>query len=288
MSNKRIENNDILEDKVGPWRIQWKNDGFDYQTLLNSFMDNEIQGQRLTTGSPYRIVHKVEYAGRTFVLKKDTETDRRLEKRLWTRLAGTFYSRLIHLTSKAIKKGCPVLQDVYLVAEKMEGSFCREAYIIAEYIHGQSFIKEVYEEGQPVVFLRPGVNLSRIAEALAILHDYGLASNDAIVSNFILTEDKKIKVIDLCTNGPVFIAMANDIMKMRRSYNTEVPIRRLTVKILTVFLSWQYRLKQRLRIWRKRIPPPIPPKIWEDLPEAVSKPESEAVKGVVDSGVQPE
>jgi tRNA A-37 threonylcarbamoyl transferase component Bud32 len=256
----------VLEEKVGAWRFTWKNDGFDYQALLNRFLSGEIPSQRLTTGSAYRMVYKVEYAGRTFVLKKDTETDPRLEKKLWFRLAGTLYSRLIRLTAKAIKKGCPVLQDVFLVAEKMDGHSCQEAYVIAEYVPGQSFINEVYEEGKPIIFLRPGSNINLIAQALSTLHDYGLASNDAIISNFILTKDNKIKIIDLTTNTPVLIAQANDIIKMRRSYKTDVPTKSLFVKIITALLSWQLKLKHLLRVWRKKEPAKVPPKIWEDLP----------------------
>jgi hypothetical protein len=262
MNHKRL----IIQEKIGQWRIQWKNDGFDYQSLLNSFLANEISGQRLTTGSIFRIVHKVEFAGRQFIIKHDTEQDFRFEKRLFFLVAGTMYHRLIWLTAKAIQKGCPVIQDIYLVSEKMSGRFCQEAYIVAEYIPGQTFIKESYEAGQPVIFFKPGDNLIRIAEALAILHRYGLASNDAIISNFILTTFKKIKIIDLCPNTPIFLAKSNDIIKMRRSYGTNVPINNLFLKILTSVMSWRYRLQKRLRVLRKRLPPAPPTKIWEDLP----------------------
>jgi tRNA A-37 threonylcarbamoyl transferase component Bud32 len=256
----------IIQERIGQQRIQWKNDGFDYKSLLNRFLANEISSQRLTTGSRFRTVHKVEFAGRQFVIKHDTKQDFRLEKRLFFLVAGTMYHRLIWLTAKAIQKGCPVVQDIYLVSEKMSGRFCQDAYIIAEYVPGQCFIKESYEEGQPIIFFRPGENLTLIAEALGILHKYGLASNDAVISNFILTTSKKIKIIDLCPNTPIFISKANDIIKMRRSYRTNIPINNLLLKILTSVISWRYRLQKRLRVWRKRLPPPPPTKIWEDLP----------------------
>jgi tRNA A-37 threonylcarbamoyl transferase component Bud32 len=262
----------ILTEKNGQWRTFWKNDGFNYKSLLNRFLSREITGQKLTTGSLYGTVHKVGYAGRQFVIKHNTEKDNRLEKRLFSLLTGTRFSRLIRLTAKAIQKGCPVVQDVYLVKEKIIGRNCEEAYIISEYIPGQSFIKESSEPGQPLVFLRPGENMALIAEALRTLHSYDLASNDAIISNFILTEQNKIKIIDLRTNTPTFIAKANDILKMRRSYNTEVPIHGWFIKFLTTVMTWHYQFKHRLRVWRKRVPSPPPPKIWEDMP-AISKTE---------------
>jgi tRNA A-37 threonylcarbamoyl transferase component Bud32 len=46
--------------------------------------------------------------------------------------------------------------------------------------------------------------MNKIAESLGILHDYGLASNDAIISNFILTTNNIIKIIDLRTNTHTF------------------------------------------------------------------------------------
>jgi heptose II phosphotransferase len=256
----------ILREQTGHWRIQWKNDGFDYPSLLDRFLAGEIQGQKLATGSLHGSVYKVELKGRTFVVKREAELDDRVEKRLFSFLFGTRFSRLIRLTAKAIQKGCPVVQDVYLVKEKMSGHFCDEAYVISEYIPGQSFIKESTGGDQPVIFLRPGKNMPLIAEALGTLHNYGLASNDAIISNFILTDENKIKVIDLRTNTPTLIGMANDIIKMRRSYGAEVPIRSWFLKILTCLMTLGYRLKQRLRVWRKRVPPPPPPKTWEDLP----------------------
>jgi tRNA A-37 threonylcarbamoyl transferase component Bud32 len=257
----------VLQERVGQWRIHWKNDEFDYRSLLDRFLAGEIAGQKLTTGSLYGTVYKVEHADRLFVIKRAAERDRRLEKRLFSLLAGTRFSRLIRLTAQAIQKGCPVVQDVYLVKEKMSGHYCEEAYIISEYVPGQSFIKET-GEGQPLVFLRPGENLALIAEALGILHDYGLASNDAIISNFILTDQNMVKVIDLRTNTPTLIAKANDVLKMRRSYQAEVPIRGLLLKTLVWAMAWLNRLKQLLRVWRNRVPPQPPPKIWEDLPPA--------------------
>jgi heptose II phosphotransferase len=262
----------ILHERRGQWRIQWKNDGFDYQSLLNLFLAGEIKGQRLATETHYRTIYKVEYAGRLFVIKRDLEKDHRLEKRLWFFLAGTFYSRLIRLTAQAINNGCQVLQDVYLVSERMEGRLCQEAYVIAEYVPGQSFMREIYEEGQPVIFLRPGDNLALIAEALETLHSFGLASNDAKISNFVLTDSKKIKIIDLSTNTPILLAKVNDILQMRKTYQTEVPINNWLVKILTRIMSWHWRLKHRLRVWRKRVPAERPSKIWADLPSLSQDP----------------
>jgi heptose II phosphotransferase len=254
----------------GPWRTHCKNDGIDYQSVLSGFLAGELAGERLPTETPYRTVHKVECAGRQFVVKRDMEIDRRLEKKAWFFLAGTMYSRLIKLTAKAINKGCPVIQDVYLVKEKMAGRLCQEAYVVAEYVPGQSFMRENREEGRPPVILRPGENLPLMAEALGILHRFGLASNDAKAGNFILTPSGKIKIIDITTNTPVFLAKVNDILQMRKLYATEVPVHGWLTKFLTRVMAWHRHLKQRLRVWRKKMPAQRPAKAWEDLPAAES------------------
>jgi heptose II phosphotransferase len=210
----------------------------------------------------------VEWAGRQFVVKRDAEIDRRLEKKVWSFLAGTTCSRQIKLTAKAIKNGCSILQDVYLVKEKMAGRLCQEAYVVAEYVPGQSFLRENPEAGRPPVFIRPGENLPRMAEALGVLHQYGLASNDAKASNFILTPQGEIKIIDLTANTPVFLAKVNDVLQMRKLYAAEVPINDWLTRILTRVMAWHRSLKLRLRVWRKKIPAQSPPKIWEDSPAA--------------------
>ncbi|MDR0621088.1 MAG: hypothetical protein LBJ61_04340 [Deltaproteobacteria bacterium] len=263
----------------GPWRIQWNVDGFDYPALLKDFQAGRVTGRRMVTGSPYRTVHRVKVQDREFVIKTDTEVskrDKRLEKRLFTRFFGTQYSRLINLTFEAKNKGCPVVQDVFLVSEKMEGGHCQEAHVIAEYIPGHSFIQEDYREGAPVVFRDPGPWLINVAEALGVLHDYGLASNDSIISNFIVTPEGQVKVIDLTLTSPVPICQANDVLKMRRSYGAEVPVRSLSRRALVAVIGFWNSLRKWLRKLRGKTPPPPPEKIWEDLEGFPQRPPAES------------
>jgi len=263
LNNNKKSRDLIIQNWKDDWRIKQKNDGIDYLRMLLDFQEGKLDSVRLSTGSPFRTVFKVKVSDHYYVIKHDTEKEKRFEKRLWFFLAGTPYSRLIKLTAKAVKKECPVVQDIYLVSEKMSGFFCHEAYIITEYIQGQTFIREEHIEGSPIIFFKPDIWLKEIAKALAVLHDYGLASNDAIVSNFVITPEHKVKVIDLTLNGPIPVCQVNDVLKMRRSYQTEVPMRKISRRLLAFILSLQYRLRRQIRIWRKRTPPPVPPKIWE-------------------------
>jgi tRNA A-37 threonylcarbamoyl transferase component Bud32 len=284
INGKHIPIINIENDSI--WRTQWKEDGFDYRKLLKDFKDGKIEGQRLTTGSPYRTVHRVKCLNREFVIKTDIDInkrDKRFEKRVFTRFWGTQYSRLINKTFEALNKGCPVVQETYLVSERMEGPYCQEAYIIAEYIPGHSFIREEYREtgrvreGEnveaEVVFRRPGPWLANVAESLAVLHDYGLASNDAIISNFIVTPEGQVKVIDLTLNGPMIVCQANDVLKMRRSYKTNVPVRSALRKIVVGVIGLWNSVRVKLRKLRGKTPPPPPKKIWEDYDKFPKRPE---------------
>jgi heptose II phosphotransferase len=248
----------LLAAQRDGWRLLWKNDGADYPQLLEDFKAGRLQSTRLFTNSAYRLVHRLELDGRRLVIKHDWETDSRFEKRLWSRLVGTPYSRLIQLTRRAIDRGCPLVQDVYLVAEKIEGASCREAWLIAEYVEGSSFIAEEYVEGKTVDDLERDFKpwLCAIGNTLADLHDWGLASNDVQPGNFIQT-DNGLKVIDLSLDGPIFICQANDMLKMRGWFRVNAPIRGVWRK--TVYGIWYIRaaLKRFSRRLRGQ-----KPKVW--------------------------
>lgn len=216
----------ILEAEIDGYRVKWKNDGVNYSEIWKKFKDGQLPTTRFFTNSCFRQVYKAEIDGRHYILKIDRETDPRFEKRLWDRLGGTAYSRLIKFTNRAVSRGCHVVQDVYLVAEKMNGPSCQEAYLVAEFVEGQSFVAEEYVEGKTISDLERDFRpwLPAMGEALADLHDWGLASNDVQPGNFILTT-QGLRVIDLSLDSPIFICQANDMLKMRGWYHTPAPIR---------------------------------------------------------------
>ncbi len=191
---------EIISLKEKGWLIQWKNDGTDYPGLLKDFVEGRLKGRRLSTGSSFREVYRVEAQGRAFVFKRDWEIDRRLEKRIWEKLGGTPYSRLIHLTNRAVNRGCTIVQDVYLVAENIARGRWSEAWLIAEYIEGQSLITE-FQNGVPAKFSDIARWIDPMSETIARLHDHGLASNDLHPGQFVLS-GQELRVIDLSLNSP--------------------------------------------------------------------------------------
>jgi len=243
----------LLMADIDGYRVQWKDDGTDYPKLLEDFKAGRLETTRFFTNSGHRQVYRAEVGGRRLVMKIDRETDSRFEKRLWDRIGGTPYSRLIKFTSRAIARGCPIVQDVFLVAEKMDGPSCLEAWLIAEYVEGRSFLAEEYVEGRTVEQMERDYRpwLPAMGDVLADLHDWGLASNDVQPGNFILT-DKGLKVIDLSLDSPILICQANDMLKMRGWYHVKAPIRGPLRKTVYGLLYARYALQQFLRRLRGR------------------------------------
>ncbi len=240
----------ILETKNDGWRIRWREDGVDYPHLLAEFRAGRVPATRLTTGSGFREVYRLETTGRRYVVKRDWEVDPRPEKKLWDWLAGTPYARLLKLTNRAVGRGCRIVQDVYLVAERLSGGRCLEAWMVAEYVEGTSFVEE-FVDGRPakVGNFRPWI--PAMAETLEELHNCGLASNDFHPGNFILT-DQGLKIIDLSLDSPVVIGQANDALTMLHFFKVRPPLkspwRRLVFELM--------RLRRRQKNFFRRLRSP--------------------------------
>lgn len=241
----------LLKEQKAGWRVQWRNDGYDYPALLNKFRSGELKGTVLTTGSRFREVWRLETGGRKFVVKRDWEVDRRLEKKLWDWLGGTTYHRLIKFTARAVLKGCRVAQDVYLVAERMSWGRCLEAWLVAEYVEGQSFIKN-FENGLPAEVLEGFDRYApQMNEALERLHDCGLASNDIHPGQFILTEEG-LRIIDLSPNGPMIVCQVNDALTMMHFFGVRPPLLNPWRRLLFELLTLRRRFKNYYRGRRKQ------------------------------------
>lgn len=213
------------------YKVEWKDDGTDYPALWLAFREGRLPGLTpLHTKCPERKVFRLETERGPLLLKKDWEKDPRFEKNVWRFIAGPWYSRLIRLTNRAINQGCAVVQDAYLVAEKMKGHFATESWLIAEFVEGTPLSQ----------FPRSPNLLSQMAQAVAELHSYGLASNDIHGGNFIVTENGGIKIIDLSLTSPLIICQANDILKLKHAFNMDVPVHGFWRKLLAALMRWKY------------------------------------------------
>lgn len=213
----------LISADIDGFKVRWKNDGTDYPALWQAFRRGELPSTPLSEGRPFREAHLVETGGRQYLFKRDWYVEKRLEKRLWFRLMGaTRYSRIIQLTNRAVSRGCQVVQDIFLVAEKMVGRTCHEAWVIADFMPGQ--ILPPQEED---------IWLGEMVEAVLSIHRYGLACNDIQPYNFIRADaDGLIKGIDLDISSPLLICQVNDLLELRRLFGVTPPLENWPVRLL--------------------------------------------------------
>ncbi len=203
----------VRVSELDGYRLQWVDDGTDYPALWTAFREGRLAAEPLAVNRPFRDVYRIEAAGRRFVFKRDKYVENRWEKRLLVRLLGaTRYTRILRLTSDAVVRGCRTAQEVYLVAERMNGRQCLEAYLIAEYVEGRHLTPD---EIQP--------RREEIARALADIHAHGLASNDCQPNNFLVT-GHGLRMIDLDMSNLLVICQLNDIQALEKRFGLRSPL----------------------------------------------------------------
>lgn len=216
------EQGELTSAEIDGFKVQWKNDGTDYPALWQAFRRGELTSTPLSKGRPFREAHLVETGGRRYLFKRDWHVEKRLEKRLWFLLLGaTRYSRIIQLTNQAVRRGCQVVQDVFLVAELMVGRSCHEAWFIADFMPGQVL------PPQDEALWR-----DEMVQTVLRIHRCGLACNDIQSYNFIRTDDGVIKGIDLDISSPLFICQVNDLLELKRRFGVTPPLENWPVRLL--------------------------------------------------------
>lgn len=201
--------------EIDGYRVQWKNDGVDYPAIWAAFRRGELSAKPIAVNRRFRATHLLELNGRKYLMKRDWHVETRPEKRLVYFLMGstTRYSRIIQLVNRAVRSGCRSAQDIFLVAEKMDGRTCLEAWLIADFMPGRPLTRGEIEQ-----------NPDELIATVADIHRHGLACNDIQPYNFIRTDEGEIKGIDMDISSPLWICQANDIWTMKRRFGARVPV----------------------------------------------------------------
>lgn len=207
--------NSLLSKEIDGFRVQWKNDGVDYPAIWRAFRNDKLPVRPIAVNRRFRSTHLLTLGDRQYLMKKDWHVERRLEKRLLYFLMGgtTRYSRIIQLINRAIGRGCRSAQDIFLVAERMEGPVCVEAWLIADFMPGHAL-----DMGEAMA------NLDELVETVRDIHRHGLACNDIQPYNFIRTAEGEVKGIDMDISSPLWICQANDVWTMKRRFGADVPL----------------------------------------------------------------
>lgn len=227
----RLKKAPIIESRADGFNLYLKDDGFDYWSLIEQFRMGFLPVRELRNRQPrLRRVFVVEADGRKFLLKWEMAREKNVEKLIWHFLTAPFYSRLMRKVNKAVNAGCDVMQDMYLVAERVSGRVCHEAFAITEYIEGRhiSTPEEEARHGQAII------------DAIRVLHAHGLAVCDIDHSNMLLTDDG-VRFIDLTFRGTTFLSQAKDVARLRARLNLRLDVVGVANKLAVLF---EYALEQ--------------------------------------------
>ncbi len=228
-------------EKRDGWGVRWLEDDLDYRAVLEDFRRGRLQGEVLAS-RPTLETFRVRVGERTLIVKHSTAPGGKPGWHLWEMIAGPAFSRLFRETWAAIGRGCGMIPEIYLAAEKCAvGRRCLEGYLIAQYLEGET--------------LRPGQPrdewLAALGPTVARLHGYGLASGAPHAWNLIRTGEGW-KMIDLSFQGPMLLCQAYDIHNMKRRLGVEAPIHSPALKFAHALVQAQYRWHLWRRAFRER------------------------------------
>jgi hypothetical protein len=235
----------------GSFTVHRKNDGTDYWRLLKACIDEEIDQDALIRGlpempeipvvrngvdvvlqpfvfsNPKRMVFRVEWEGRVFVLKRAKMGTVGL-RHLFPRSTGlTYFTNIMKKVDAAMRNGCWSTQDCYCVAERWLGLFRQECWALFEYVEGRGL--EDNEVPEHSAFLRTVEDLLR----------HGLTMNDISGKNFI-TDGVTVRAIDISCRPFTVLNAAKMRLKLNARYELGLPMRGVLAGLL------------RMRHWLRR------------------------------------
>lgn len=217
----------IKNYKFKEFNVYEKDESGKYLAILNSFLDGKIEGKKLNSNKD-RSVFLIEVDGKRYILKHDLEVDKRFEKRVVRFIRGAYFSKLIYRVNKALKSGCSVTNDIYLVLERVKFRQAKETYILSEFIDGTVLDRFDFKEYK-----------DEIKSAINELHRFDLASNDIHSANMIIAQNGKIKIIDLSDYGSLSKCKANDALKAKTHFDVDIGLRSFTY----FFIKFKNRLR---------------------------------------------
>lgn len=243
----------IRTRKADGYTVMEKADGGEYWELFTRFRLGEVAAKRIANACVARDIHLLEDGGRKYILKWDHTGwgfggEGETERFLWKALRGPFYSRLMRRVLRARDSGCDRCQDMLLAAEKRTLWYCHDAVVLFEYLEGKSL--EKLGDLQPL--------LPEIAACMLSLHAHGLALCDTNPRNFIKGADG-VKAIDLVCRGNFRLDRIKDVVRMRKNYGIDLPLRdtldRLLCAGMNAYLTartWYAERRARRRELRRR------------------------------------
>ncbi len=199
----------ITKTKSFGYDIYCTDEGAVFHDLIFSDNFERFVVKKFSSGNALRDVYLVRYISKYFIVKRDREVDRRLEKRLQNMVYRSANLRLMHYLNKGRDWLLNYTPNIYFLAEKKRFRQCVDSFAVFEYVDGVS-ITDINTS-----------NISRVSDCIAALHEGGLSSNDIHAGNFIVANNGQLKVIDLSFKGSLALCKANDVLILENKYRVK-------------------------------------------------------------------
>lgn len=248
----------ILCGKRDGFEVHAKNDGVDYWAAVRACMAENIDQDELIRNrparptfrvrrdglditlvpmayrNPKRLVFRMEWEGRRYVLKRARMGTVGLDRLLPGVMGLTYFTRVMRLVNRAVRNGCGATQDYFLVAEKRTAAFRNEVWALLEYLEGDSL------GDQPEGAFRPELKYA-VAELLR--HD--LTMDDLTLHNF-LVGGGRVRAIDVSCRPFTRLQAVKMTMKMNARYGLGLVVGGFLDKLIFALLSVRSRLRTAL------------------------------------------
>jgi heptose II phosphotransferase len=243
----------------GGYVVHWKEDGSDYWRLVKACIDENIDQdalirgypakpsipverngisvvlKTLAYGNPKRMVFRLEWEGRTFILKRARMGTLGLRRFLpWT-TGITYFTRVMRKAVAAVAEGCWSTQGYFCVAERWLSLFRQEVWVLLEYV-----------EGTQLNLVNFAPNRRALADAAENLLQHRMTLDDLALGNFLVDNCGVVRAIDISCRPFTALQMAKMRLKLNTVYGLDMPIAEPREKLCARFLKARYWLRSAL------------------------------------------
>lgn len=216
--------------------------------IFERFVDGNLEPGSVTRLSNGRtgIVYKIEFRGKTYVLKHDKRERHRFDYLMQSFFRGSNAFRLLKSLSAALEHPLPVgcgVAKIYLVADRRRCfRFVLESFVLMEFVEGR-------EVGAiPDGVKRYGNACERIVRWL---HENGIVHGDVHEDNFIANEkNNTVYAIDISGKKPTGAQFAFDRIRLEECFGIKNEQEDFSTFLTKFHIAWREktrRLKTRIR-----------------------------------------
>ena len=239
--------------------VHCQRDGTEYWRLVKACIDENIDQGALIRGfpempdipidrngiravlkpivfnNPKRMVFRLEWEGRVFILKRAFMGTIGLRRVLPWVMGTTYFTRIMKLVDKAVRNGCRATQGYCLVGERWLSALRQEVWVLLEYVEGRPFATAADVAPRKQAFV----------DAVEDLLRHGLTLDDLVPGNF-LDDGEKVRAIDISCRPFTTLQSAKMRMKMNARYGLNLPMRKKREAVLAFVLGLRYRMRKAL------------------------------------------